>query len=311
VPLAALAFSASRTTAWLAPLRPRTRLRWGVAAAVPFAVLAALTASLTADAIGASADSALRFGLVWGAGAALVGTLHRLRRTVTYADTYIAPPWDDRVRLVGAALRPLGVLVVVTAAIGAIVWSVQAVRDEVIARVGRSLPVALAENVLYAGEHGINYAALGAGVELRVSYIGEPPAVPLDAAGAIGQFSGSPEYRLFDLADAMSTPLFALLAIALVTAVLAAALYAGIAVAGAARAENAATGAVFGVLVGPIWAIAAWLAVQLQATFFGLPGMASTFLMTLAVGAVGGAVGGALWPRAGRFLLPSSRIRRE
>jgi hypothetical protein len=309
VPLAALALTAGRATRWLGALRPRARLWWGVAAAIPFAALAALTASRTGD-VGASSDSALRFGLVWGAIGGLAGTLHTLRRTVVYADTYMAERWDDRLRLAGAALRPLGVLVLFTAVVGALAWSVQAVRDNAIARSGRPTAAAVIENVPYAGEHGINYAALGAGVELSLDNDGPAlPAVPVDDPQEVDGVGIDPlsgafgAYRIFGFADAMPVPLFALLAIALIGAVLAAALYAGMAVARAARAENPATGAVFGLLVGPIWAIVAWMAVQLHSPLPGLPGQASTFLMALLVGGIAGAVGGALYPRVGRFLL--------
>jgi hypothetical protein len=273
--------------------------RLGVAAAGAFlfALLMIVPALLTGD-INASVGQAFGYGLLWGLGGALTGTL------------LAAPPAgaSERVPARGrvfadasvTALRPLGVALLVTTALGTAIWIVNVAADGD-TRGSRSLPIALVDTALYAVDHGVHTFELGmlAAFERRALQP-EVLALPLPAEdpGEILGVSSEP-FRLFAYRDGASAIVFLLMLVVLIAIPLTAALYAGFVVARERGATSPLLGAAWGALVGPVWAIVlAVLNGLLQDTLFGHAEGESVFGIALVFGALIGAAGGFLAARA-------------
>ena len=134
-------------------------VRLGVAAggAFLFALLMIIPALLTGE-LNAAVGQAFGYGLLWGLIGALTGTVlaappagagERVpARGRTFADAALT------------ALRPLGLALLVTTALGTAIWLVNVATDSD-TRGSRSLPIALVDTALYAVDHGVHTFELG------------------------------------------------------------------------------------------------------------------------------------------------------
>jgi hypothetical protein len=193
-----------------------------------------------------------------------------------------------------ATLRSLGALLIACAALGLVGWLVQVGADVDEVRAGRSTATALVEESLFAGEHGVPVAALGAGARFTADApgaLGLP--FPVDDAGDVPGRDGG--LRIFSYSDAMPAYVFLPALVLLIGLLILAALYAGFA---ASRAVGAATpplGAAWGAVTGPAWAIAMSILISLAGGLFhGDADGGSVFGLFLLFGALLGAGGGVL-----------------
>jgi zinc-ribbon domain len=268
------------------------RLAVAAGGAFVFAFLMIIPALLTGD-VSASVGQCFGYGLLWS----LIGSL-----TGTVLAAPPAVPGDEispRARAAGAAvldaLRPLGLLLLVTTVIGTAVWIVEVASDSS-TRGSRSLPIALVDTALFSVDHGVHTLELGtlAAFEGR----GLQPAVlnlPLPADQPNDVLANGPTYRLIDYRDGASAIVFLLMLVVLVGMPLCGALFAGFTVARERAAASPALAAAWGALVGPVWAIAlALVNALLQDTLFGHAQGESVFGIVLVFGALVGALGGYL-----------------
>ena len=158
-------------------------MRLGVAAggAFVFAFLMIIPALLTGD-INASVGQAFGYGLLWALIGSLAGTV--LAAPPTAPADQVSPRARAAGSAILAALKPLGLVLLVTTAIGTAVWIVEVATDGS-TRGTRSLPIALIDTTLFAVDHGVHTLELGslAAFERR----GLEPAVlnlPLPGRGA-------------------------------------------------------------------------------------------------------------------------------
>jgi zinc-ribbon domain len=273
-------------------------VRLGVAAggAFLFALLMIIPALLTGD-LNAAVGQAFGYGLLWALVGALTGTI------------LAAPPSvdPDRVPARGrtfadaalTALRPLGLALLVTTALGTAIWLVNVATDGD-TRGSRSLPIALIDTALYAVDHGVHSFELGSLAAFERREL-EPAvlALPLPAEDPEEVAAGTDTFRLFAYRDGASAIVFLLMLVVLIGIPLTAALYAGFLVARERDATSPVLGAAWGALVGPVWAIV--LAIVnglLQDTLFGHAQGESVFGIALVFGALIGAAGGFLAARA-------------
>lgn len=298
------------------------RLGWGLATAVPFA-LAMLIVSLFAgttegDGGGFSPAEGPVFllSLVWGAVGGVTGAALALRRDGVALE--LGARLALAARLLRSTLIPLAIALAITAVVGTGIWVVQAVRDAADARSGRSAPTAVADDVFFAGDFGLRYLALGAGAQFRPYDDVVAVAASLDEADAPGSVADSdflpiplgsshvekllaedgpaefnPDFTLYGYGEVLPSWFYAPLLLILIVAPSFLALSGGF---GAARSAAAATpilGALWGALVGPVWAAAtAILAALTQQLFFGQVLGDSFFAIVLLAGAALGALGG-------------------
>ncbi|MEA2132826.1 MAG: zinc-ribbon domain [Solirubrobacteraceae bacterium] len=273
-----------------APLTMRLTVAAG--GALLFAFLMIIPALLTGD-INASIGQSFGYGLLWALIGSLTGTV--LAAPPTAPADQVSPRARAAGSAVLAALRPLGLVLLVTTAIGTAVWIVDVATDES-TRGSRSLPLALVDTALFAVDHGVHTLELGslAAFEGR----GLQPAVlnlPLPAEQPADVLSNGPSYRLFDYRDGASVIVFLLMLVLLVGLPLTAALFAGFTVARERGAASPALGAAWGALVGPVWAITlALVNALLQDTLYGHAQGESVFGIVLVFGALIGALGGYL-----------------
>ena len=274
-------------------------LRLGVAAggAFLFALLMIIPALLTGN-LGADVGQTFGYALFWGLVGALTGTL------------LAAPPAGagDRVPAKGrvvadaalTALKPLGLALLVTTALGTAVWLVNVATDSD-TRGSRSLPIALVDTALYAVDHGVHTFELGTlaaferrSLEPAVLALPLPAEEPEEIIG-----TSSETFRLFAYRDGASAIVFLLMLVVLIGITVSAALFAGFTVARERAAATPVLGAAWGALVGPVWAIVlAIVNALLQDTLFGHAQGESVFGIVLVLGALIGALGGFLAARA-------------
>jgi hypothetical protein len=296
IPLSALIF----TTRWQlhrtegAP--PLARLGWAAVIAVPFGLLMLAFAIIGGESettrISPSAGSAFALGLFWGALGGLIGAATKLPLGETIARI---PPTAGTVGTATlAALRPLAAVLVTCTAIGLVGWLVQVGADAGGVRNDRSAATALIEEAAFAGEDGVHLTALAAGARFRADANG-PLGLPFPVADANDVPGNGGAFRIFSYDD--SLPAYVLLpALVLLMGLVAlGALYAGFAAARAVKAGTLGTGAAWGAITGPAWAIAmALLVILAGGIFHGDADDASVFGVFLLGGALLGAAGGAL-----------------
>lgn len=298
------------------------RLGWGLATAVPFAlvmlIISLFAGTTEGDGGGFSPAEAPVFllSLVWGAAGGVVGIAFALRRDGDALEPGARAALA--LRLLRSTLVPLVIALAITAVVGTGIWVVQAVRDAADARTGRSAPTAIADDVFFAGDFGLRYLALGAGAQFRPYDDVVTAAASLDDIDDSGPAATSdflpiplgsshieelladggsaafnPDFTVYGYGDVLPSWLYAPLLLILIVAPAFLALSGGF---GAARSAAAATpiqGALWGALVGPVWAIAtAILAALTQQLFFGQILGDSFFAIVLLAGAALGALGG-------------------
>jgi hypothetical protein len=271
------------------------RLGVGTAGALLFALLMMIPALLTGD-LDADVGQTFTYALFWGLIGSITGTV--LAGPPERGAVHVPGRGRTVIAAVLAALRPLGLALLVTTAIGTALWIVDVAADRD-TRGSRSLPIALVDTALYAVDHGVHSFELGTLAaferrQLRPEAIALP--LPADRPGEIVG-STSEALRLFAYRDGTSGVVFLLMLVVLIGIPLVAALYAGFVVA-RGRAGSPALGAAWGALVGPVWAIAlAILNGLLQDTLFGHAQGESVFGIVLVFGALIGALGGFLAAR--------------
>lgn len=269
-----------------------TRLGVAAGGSLLFAFLTIIPALLTGD-INASIGQAFGYGLLWALIGSFTGTL--LAAPPTAPADQVSPRARAAGSAVLSALRPLGLVLLVTTALGTAVWIVEVATDGS-TRGTRSLPIALVDTALFAVDHGVHTLELGslANFERR----GLEPAVlnlPLPAEQPGDVLANGPTYRQFDYRDGASAIVFLLMLVLLVGLPLAGALFGGFTVARERAATAPALAAAWGALVGPVWAIAlALVNALLQDTLYGHAQGESVFGIVLVFGALVGALGGYL-----------------
>jgi zinc-ribbon domain len=278
--------------------RSAARIAWAAVVGLPFGLLMLAFAVLGGDSdltnVSPSAGSAFGLGLLWGAIGGALGAATALPLEGA-AEGRTAPPLVRRIVTAAlATLRPLGALLIACATLGLVGWIVQVGADVDNVRAGRSTATALVEESLFAGEHGVHLAALGAGARFTADApgaLGLP--FPVDQAADVPGRDGG--LRVFSYTDAMPAYVFLPALILLIGLLILAALYAGFA---AARAVDAATpplGAAWGAVTGPAWAIAMSILISLAGGLFhGDADGGSVFGLFLLLGALLGAGGGVL-----------------
>ena len=292
IPIAACAIATLTQSGSTRGLATPVRLAWGAAVGVPFGLLM-LIAAVSAGDLEASAGSAFLLGLVWGATGGLIGMAVAIRRDAPEALADLLPARARGLTaLLVAVLKPLLGLLAIAALLGTAIWWFQSIRDQEQARLARSLPVALVENTLFAGEHGVNYVALGVGAQFETEEVLLAPVPLNDRADIDGEF------RLFDLSEDMEAYFFVPLLIVLIALPALLALYAGFATARKAGAKQPASAAAWGALVGPVWAMAMALLNGMHVQLVGDPNGDSVFGLVLLGGAALGALGGLLASQA-------------
>jgi len=269
------------------------RIGWAMAVAIPFALLMLLFALLGGDSeltnIAPSAGSAFALGLLWGAIGGLIGAVTKLPR----ADLERRLP-RTLVRATLATLRPLAVVVVTCTVVALVGWLIQVGRDAGGIRLDRSAATALIEEASFAAENGINLTALAAGARFRADANG-PIGLPFPVADANSVPGDGGLFRIFSYDDALPTYVLVPAIVFLMGLVALGALYAGFAAARAAAARTLGTGAAWGALTGPAWALTMALLVVLAGGLFrGDADDASVFGIFLLGGGLLGAAGGAL-----------------
>ena len=291
---AATAWQSSRTTG----RTPRARLLAGAAAGIPFALIMLLFALVSGDAepqLGAT----LLAGLFWGGlGGALGAWLQVRKESAAISSAGVPARAAEALAVAAAALRPLALALLATTAIGIGVWMVQTLRDPAPARGERSPALALAENSLYAVEHGVNFFALGTLSAFDAT--NGQVAIPVDSREDVFDESDAGRIRVFAYRDAISAPLYLPLLLVLIALPAGAALLAGFAVARTRGAKTPVEGAAWGAITGPIWAIVGTLfaSIATREAIFGTVSGGSLFGLLLLGGAVLGGLGGFLAVRA-------------
>jgi len=291
VPVAACAAATFSQAGRTGGLAPRMRLVWGAAVGLPFALLMLIASVSTGD-VESSVGGAFLLGLVWGALGGVLGMFLAIRRDAPETLQGLLPAQlGVATRVLAAIGKPLVVLLVSAALIGTAAWWLGSLRDHESARGDRSLAVSLVENTLFAGEHGVNYAALGAGVQFEPAFdvFGFLSPVPLEDESEVDG-----DFRLFDLGEEMQPYFFVPLLIVLIALPLLLALYAGFAAARVTGSRQPGIAAAWGALVGPVWAIGLALFAALHVDIVGSPSVSSLFGIYLLAGAVVGALGGLL-----------------
>lgn len=303
-----------------AGLSVRTRILWGAATGIPLAfmfLIIALSAGETETSAGAlggdtfqvEAGSTFLLALMWGVLGGGLGSLWAMRREGSIGDLAV-PAWArEGGRTLVASLKPLGLLLALCVVIGTAVWTVQTFRDTGDIRSGtdRTTLGATVDNVLYAADHGVHFAELGAVTEFhnpsfdvvglpapvtKVSdVVGEQDFSNLDPRSSITPSGG---FRLFDYSDAIPVAVF-IPSLGLIVIVALFALYAGFATARSRGTRNLGAGAAWGASTGPIWAVTmVALNALVQKDFVGKANGDSVFVTFLVGGAVLGALGGLL-----------------
>lgn len=292
-------------------MRPLQQLFWGAATGIPFALLMLLVSTGVGD-VGADGAAVFWLGLLWGALGGLLGARRGLRRDPQHAGSpSVLPPGIARWAAgIGAALRPLLVLILILGAVGSAAWIVQDLREAPgavhFAELEGTTPPkdeAVIDDVLYAVEHGVRFAELGAGAQFVVAYPASGPPVPVDRLDKLyedqiddnGEGASELHFRIFGFGSAMEPYVFVPMLIVLIGAVVFFALFAGFSTARAVGARDANQGAIAGAGVGVVWAAAMVAAEALARIFFDYFGRAdgdNVFLMFLLVGGTFGALGG-------------------
>jgi len=292
VPIAACAIATLSQSGSTRGLGTRVRLAWGAAVGVPFGLLMLIAAVSTSD-LEASAGGAFLLGLIWGAIGGLIGMWMAIHRDAPETVGGLLPAQARRpAALLVTILKPLLGVLAIAAILGTAIWWLQSIRDQDLARLDRSLPVSLVESTLFAGEHGVNYAALGAGVQFEIDEAFLTP-IPLNDPADVED-----EYRLFDYSEDMEGYFFVPLLIVLIALPALLALYAGFAAARKAGATQPGPAAAWGALVGPVWALAMVLLNAMHVKLLGDPSGDSVFGLVLLGGAALGALGGLLASQA-------------
>ena len=308
IPLGALILTTRRQLYRTEGAPVLARLGWATLVAIPFGLLmlvfALLGGSTEATQISPSVGSAFALGMLWGALGGLIGAATKLPLGESLERV---PPWLRTVLSATlATLRPLAVVLVICTVLGLTGWLIQVGRDTGGVRNGRSAPTALIEEAAFAGEHGVQLLTLAAGARFTADANG-PLGLPFPVENANDVPGRNGTFRVFAYDDALPGYVLLPALLLLMGLITLAAVYAGFSAARAVDAGSLGTGAAWGAITGPAWAIAlAILVVLAGGIFHGDADDASVFGLFLIGGAVLGAAGGALSVQTGGGTAASS-----
>ena len=302
-PIGACAIAAATQARRTLGLPPLTRLLAGAGTGLVFGFLMLIPALGAGSLAGAGSTDpnvlqAILLGVLWGAIGGSLGTWYILRTGLPagFLAGKTPAPVREAASTVYVALRPLALLLALSALVGTVAWSAETLSKPGL-REGKSAPVATIDAAAYAVEHGVHWAELGGLAQFElVGASASPVGLPVpitDVAKVKANSSG--DYRLFGLSHAMPAYTFIPLVVLLLGITLLLALSAGFAVAQQRQAETPAAAAACGCLVGPIWALTMTILNALIAKdIFGRANGASVLGTFLLIGFVAGAAGGLL-----------------
>ncbi|HEX8103645.1 MAG TPA: hypothetical protein VF533_13600 [Solirubrobacteraceae bacterium] len=294
VPVLAVAFGVRRSVGRLPDVPGAQRLLLAMATGVPLAFMLLLLAVLASDdGIGFSAGTVIAFALLWSAVGGALGITRATGSGPWLELTGRAPAGVRRwLGLVATALRPLAVLLAVSAVIGVACWEAQIIRGQTNGTYGRATATAVAETPFFAGQYAIQLTGLGMFAQFQPGggEGGFVTAIPPNDTGRVSGFIET--YRITGYHRAIPFALYVFLLILLPGAAVLLALYSGYATALAAGARTAGMRAAFGASTGAVWA----LALVLLRWIGGERALVgdSLFVSALLLGAVAGALGGLL-----------------
>jgi hypothetical protein len=303
IPFGASLLAARAQAGRIADLSPQWRVAWALGAGVAFALLALVLTLLGGD--GGNIEPALgdSFGLalLWGSAGAMAGA------SGAASDSGVAQLGGrgrEALAVAGACLRPLAAVLLLSALLGLWGWVVQTARDVDNTQGGRSEAVALVENGLYVVEHGVHLTALGTFARFESPGLGALGlAFPVEDTEAVASPGAS--YGVFDLREGLPAYVFVPGLILLVALPAIGALLGGFRVARVRAATGPGPAALWGAIVGPVWAIAvALLSALASKELFGDPSADSIFVSFLLGGAALGALGGFLGVQGGQAQSP-------
>jgi len=306
VPVGAVAAVVTVVFARLRGVSVRGRLIAAAGIVVTFAMLMLLCA-LSAGDTDPDAGLTVLAALGWGA----LGAAIAARRTGMTPGRRPSPALRPVLAAARAALRPLGLLLLVCGVLGTGAWIVKVLTDQDAKATGRDV----AEVSLFAVDHSVHFAELGA----LVPFAANPRAaqvigLPAPARGA-GEVSPGKPFRIFAYDDGLPSAVFIAGVIVLLALPLLFALYAGFAAAGAAAAAGAGAPGprwlpvAWGAVVGPVWGLVMAVLDGLASNslsisggdgttavlhIFGTAQGAGALALFLLVGTVLGALGGLL-----------------
>jgi hypothetical protein len=311
VPVGATFLLARSQRPRLEPLPFWPRLAWAAAGGLVFALLMLIPSLLTGD-VDADTGQVFGYSLLWGVLGSVSGTFASSPEGRDRAGAvHSRLPDSARVALAAAwtALKPLGVALIVTSAIGTALWLVQVATVEQ-SRGSRSLPIALVDSALFGADHGVHAFQLGTlaafdrggGLtppDLNLPLPAQDPSEILRQAGA--------GYTIFGYREGTGTLVFLLMLVVLVAIPVGGALLAGFLVARERAAGEPLKAAAWGAIVGPVWAIATGILGGLvQDTLYGHAQGESVFGLVLVGGALIGALGGFLSAQAASAPAPAT-----
>ena len=307
--IAAVAYFTVQQIPRMRGMTPMAALVWSMVAAIPFSILMLLcgvVARLGEDGAGVKPDLASLFflSLLWGGVGALIGRIIAARRDPSLS------PFPELVTgyagLAAVVLRPFVIALACAAVLGVVATTLAAMKDvPVIAGLdedARSKPYAIIENGAYVVEHGVH--ALSLGTLSRFRGAAEVPAVPFPVSDR-ETLTDQKSFGLFDYRRAMPGLLFAVSLVLVLAVPSLLALFAGFSLARRAGVTRPGVAALWGLAVGPVWALALTLLALLanktsELPLWGWADIGSTFGFTLLTAAVLGAVGGVLSTEAAR-----------
>ncbi len=311
VPVGACAVAAALLNPRMPGASVQARLESAAGTALAFAVIMLIAALLCGDASPSLAGTFF-LSVLWGGLGALAGTALALRRAKTPSARPDPGPVAGTAavglagRVVATSLRSLGLLLLVTGVLGTAAWVAHALMDEDYEPDRARTTVELA---LYAADHAVHFAELGAFVPFEPGQEDFQEAALPAPTTEPGEITGDDSYRIFAYRDALPAYVFVPAIIVLIALPLLLALYAGFTAARiAAAAGSPVPSPAWGAIVGPVWAIAmaaldalatkslevGGLADGRQVSIFGSADGGGAFLYFLLLGAALGAVGGLL-----------------
>lgn len=279
----------------------RSAIIAAASAGIPFAVVMSIAALLASDGqeefgINASVSSTFLLSLVAGGIGGLAGALFVQREDdpssvwPKQAKPYASLAW--------ALLKPLGILLIAVSLFGAVIWSIQSIRDVAEVRGERSMVTSVVDSVAFSGDLGIRNVGLGTLSTFELSGFNESTGVPIpvDPTGEkITELTDEGKFNLLDYKNVLNAWAFVPILIVLILLPLILALYSGFLIGRERKDSDPKLGAAWGALVGPVWAVALVVlnALSVDLAFGHLIGD-SFFVMVLIGGAILGAVGGLL-----------------
>ncbi len=317
-PIASCAVAAASQARRTLGLAPPVRLVSGAAVGLVFGLLMLVPALGAGGLAGESlfepdALAAVALGALWGVLGGTAGTYYVVRTALPpeYLSRALPGVAREALRTVGAALRPLALLLALMLVASTAVWGVETLLKSDL-RHGDSTPVAVIDNAAYAIEHGVHWTALAglaqfrlAGGEVAEGSQVELP-VPVGDASKL-KVNSSGQYRLFGLDRAMPAYTFVPFVILLLASALLLGIFAGASVAQTRSPQTPWAAAAWGCLVGPIWALAMVILNGLIAkNLFGRADGGSVFGSFLLSGLLVGALGGLLSMQAQRRQTPGA-----